>query len=81
MTLCYTAKLSYALLLVLCLTALEAQAQSGDLVIEDETIETGTYEASGTLTARDATIESGSNVTFRAAESVQLKEGFQTLIR
>ena len=62
-------------LLLLC--AGRSVAQPADVRFEDETIPSGTYEATQTVSARNATILSGSNVTFRAGQTVRLEAGFK----
>ena len=54
-----------------------AFAQPADVRFEDEVIPSGTYTASTSITARDATIPSGSAVTFRAGQTVRLEAGFK----
>ena len=54
-----------------------ALAQPQDLHFEDEPIPSGTYEATSTVSARNATIQSGSSVVFRAGQTVRLESGFK----
>ena len=62
-------------LLLLC--AGRSVAQPADVRFENETIPSGTYEATQTVSARNATVQSGSNVTFRAGQTVRLEAGFK----
>ena len=64
-----------AFLLAFCASGVAAQP--ADVRFEDETIPSGTYEATATISARNATIQNGSNVTFRAGQTVRLEAGFK----
>ena len=63
------------LLSALCTSS--AVAQPADVRFENETIPSGTYEAAVSVSARNATIQNGSNVTFRAGQTVRLEAGFK----
>ena len=65
------------LLIALCFCLPEASAQPADVRFEDETIPSGTYEATVSVSARNATITSTSQVTFRAGQTVRLEAGFK----
>ena len=67
--------LAVSILLTLCATAALAQPQ--EVHFEDEPIPSGTYEATRTVSARDATVAAGSAVTFRAGQTVRLEAGFK----
>ena len=64
-------------LIALCLCLSEVSAQPADVRFEDEVIPSGTYTATQTVTARNATVQSGSSVTFRAGQTVRLEAGFK----
>ena len=68
---------SLFLFFALTILASSAFAQPTDVRFEDETISSGTYEATITVSARNATILSGSTVTFRAGQNVRLEAGFK----
>ena len=70
-------KLLLPLLFVLALCTETALAQPQDLRFENETIPSGTYEATVSVLARNATVQSGSSVTFRAGQTVRLEAGFK----
>ena len=63
------------LLLTLCTGS--ALAQPADVRFEDEVIPSGTYTATVSVTAHNATIASTSSVTFRAGQTVRLEAGFK----
>ena len=63
--------------LLLVLRTGSALAQPADVRFEDETIPSGTHTAIVSVTARDATVESTSQVTFRAGQTVRLEAGFK----
>ena len=64
------------LLLLLALLPGISLAQPQDLLLTDDDL-SGTYTAAGTITARDATVRSGSDATLRAGERVRLEPGFK----
>ena len=56
----------------------EAAAQyASDVRFENEIVPSGTYTATVSVSARNATVESGSSVTFRAGQTVRLEAGFK----
>ena len=63
------------LLLTLCTGS--ALAQPADVRFEDEVIPSGTYTATVSVSARNATVQSGAAVTFRAGQTVRLEAGFK----
>ena len=63
--------------LLLVLRTSSALAQPADVRFEDEPIPSGTHEATVSVTARNATVQSGSSVTFRAGQTVRLEAGFK----
>ena len=62
--------------LFFCSTGAAAQYVP-DVHFEDEPIPSGTYTATQTVSARNATVESGSGVIFRAGQTVRLEAGFK----
>ena len=75
---CYrTASFISFLLAFSCLHPTEVTAQPADVRFEDEVIPSGTYEATTSVTARNATVQSTSQVTFRAGQTVRLEAGFK----
>ena len=64
-----------AILVLFCTSS--TLAQPADIRFENETIPSGNYEATGTISARNATITSTSSVTFRAGQTVRLEAGFK----
>ena len=70
--------LQFVLLLSLLFYVAETAAQyAPDVRFEDEVIPSGTYEATVSVSARNATVQSGSAVTFRAGQTVRLEAGFK----
>ena len=66
------------LLVVLCFCLPDAAGQyAPDVRFEDEAIPSGTYEATISVSASNATVQNGSAVTFRAGQTVRLEAGFK----
>ena len=70
-------RLIIAVLPLVLFTTIAALAQPADVRFENETIPSGTYEATQTVSAHNATIANGSSVTFRAGQTVRLEAGFK----
>jgi hypothetical protein len=54
-----------------------AQDDDGNRIFEGVTIESGTYQAADSITARNTTVENGNDVTFRAGKGIRLEAGFK----
>ena len=69
--------LRYTFPFILLLCTHIATAQPAEVRFEDETIPSGIYEATISVSARNTTVQSTSQVTFRAGQTVRLEAGFK----